>query len=111
MSAYFNITNLSISFGNQPVLQNLDWNTQPGQQILIAGKSGSGKTTLAKAIAGLITTQSEIKHYPAPGKSGKPAVLYVSNWYQFTTIEGERNFYYQQRYNRHQGRDTLTVGA
>ncbi|MGO1672138.1 MAG: ATP-binding cassette domain-containing protein [Sphingobacterium sp.] len=111
MSAYFNITNLSISFGNQPVLQNLDWNTQPGQQILIAGKSGSGKTTLGRAIAGLISTQDEIRHYSAPGKSGKPAVLYVSNWYQFTTIEGERNFYYQQRYNRHQGRDTLTVGA
>src|SRR5690606_24179370 len=36
---------------------------------------------------------------------------YVSNWYQFTNLEGDRNFYYQQRYNKQQKNDTLTVYA
>src|SRR5690606_32992232 len=32
-------------------------------------------------------------------------------WYQFTNLEGDRNFYYQQRYNKFQKNDTLTVYA
>src|SRR5690606_19784750 len=31
--------------------------------------------------------------------------------YQFTNLEGDRNFYYQQRYNKQQKNDTLTVHA
>src|SRR5690606_32069630 len=55
-----------------------------------------GKTSLAKTIA-------EDKH--------PSHVYYVSNWYQFTNLEGDRNFYYQQRYNKFQTNDTLTVYA
>src|SRR5690606_30454281 len=40
-----------------------------------------------------------------------PRAYYVSNWYQFTNLEGDRNFYYQQRYNKFQKNDTLTVYA
>ena len=36
-------------------------------------------------------------------------IFYVDNWYKFTNLEGDRNFYYQQRYNYHAERDTLTV--
>lgn len=111
MSAHFDIKNLSVTFGNRPVLQQVNWRTQAGQQILVAGKSGSGKTTLAKAIAGLIPYQGEVVYRPAAPQMGVPTVEYIANWYQFTNTEGDRNFYYQQRYNHHQGRDTVTVGA
>ncbi len=37
--------------------------------------------------------------------------VYVANWYQFTNLEGDRNFYYQQRYNKFAKNDTLTVFA
>src|SRR5690606_41516323 len=46
------------------------------------------------------------EHNPCPPRS-----YYVSNWYQFTNLEGDRNFYYQQRYNKFQKNDTLTVYA
>lgn len=111
MSAHFDITNLSVSYGNQHVLRDLNWHTQAGQHIVLAGKSGSGKTTLAKAIAGLIPYQGSIRTHSSDrtADSDTTTVHYVPNWYQFTNLEGERNFYYQQRYNRHQGQDTVTV--
>jgi len=41
-----------------------------------------------------------------------PALVhYVSNWFQFTNLEGDRNFYYQQRYNKFSKNNTLTVFA
>src|SRR5690606_13167312 len=66
---------------------------------------------LAKAIAGLVkgTGQVEISYDLSSSLAQK--TVYVANWYQFTNLEGDRNFYYQQRYNRHQGHDTLTVHA
>lgn len=38
----------------QPAIQNINFNLQPGQIMLIAGASGCGKTTLMRCINGLI---------------------------------------------------------
>src|SRR5690606_37137581 len=84
---------------------------QPGEHSVIGGTSGPGKTTLAKAIAGLISSVRQISLHFDLTKSLPAKVVYISNWYQFTNLEGDRNFYYQQRYNHHQGQDTLTVKA
>src|SRR5690606_7481839 len=71
--------------------------------------SGSGKTTLGLAIAGRIKYMGDI-HIQYDENSPLPAqTLYVENWYRFTNLEGDRNFYYQQRYNRQQRRETLTI--
>ncbi|WP_164109352.1 MULTISPECIES: ATP-binding cassette domain-containing protein [Sphingobacterium] len=89
------IQDLTIQYQDKKVLNDLTWVLNKGEHYLLGGESGSGKTTLAKAFA-----------------AANPAkALYISNWYQFTNLEGDRNFYYQQRYNRHQGHDTLTVLA
>ncbi|EEI92517.1 ABC transporter, ATP-binding protein [Sphingobacterium spiritivorum ATCC 33300] len=105
------IANLTVQYPNQSVLQSLNWQIEQGENWLIGGKSGSGKTTLALAIADQVQFSGNVDiHFdstsPLPAKT-----LYVSNWYQFTNLEGDRNFYYQQRYNKHQGNDTLTVYA
>ncbi|WP_197091601.1 ATP-binding cassette domain-containing protein [Sphingobacterium endophyticum] len=111
MAAKVQINNLAISYGSNSILSDLSWTIEPNENYVLAGKSGSGKTTLAKAIAGLITGNGEVNvEFNAESKP-LPEVIYVSNWYQFTNLEGDRNFYYQQRYNRHQGNDTLTVKA
>ena len=83
MSAHFDITNLSVSYGNQHVLRDLNWHTQAGQHIVLAGKSGSGKTTLAKAIAGLIPYQGSIRTHSSDrtADSDTTTVHYVPNWY------------------------------
>ncbi|MGH2624853.1 MAG: ABC transporter ATP-binding protein, partial [Sphingobacterium sp.] len=105
------INNLTVQYSNNMVLNALSWSIQPGENYVIGGKSGSGKTTLGKAIAGIISTDNTINVNFDDTKSLPAKALYISNWYQFTNLEGDRNFYYQQRYNHHQGQDTLTVKA
>lgn len=106
------IDKLTIQYQDNVVLNNLCWSIQRGENYLLGGKSGSGKTTLAKAIAGLIPSNEAIKiNYNSSTSNIAAKVVYISNWFQFTNLEGDRNFYYQQRYNHHQGNDTLTVKA
>lgn len=105
------IAQLNLQYADRLVLDQLDWQIHRGEHWLIGGKSGSGKSALAKALAGLEKTSGSIRiHFD--DQSALPArTLYVSNWYQFTNLEGDRNFYYQQRYNKQQKNDTLTVYA
>ena len=100
-----------MQYGHNIILKDLSWTITKNQHVQIGGKSGSGKTTLAKAIAAQIPHQGNIQLTFDQESSLSPQALYVSNWYQFTNLEGDRNFYYQQRYNHHQGQDTLTVKA
>ncbi len=108
---FVHIDQLSLQYAGTVVLDQLDWRIHRGEHWLIGGKSGTGKSALAKALAGLEKTSGSIQinfdcRSPLP-----PRILYVSNWYQFANLEGDRNFYYQQRYNKQQKNDTLTVYA
>lgn len=110
-STFVHIDQLTVRYGNKTVLDEFSWSYTRGSHWVIGGKSGTGKSTLAKAIAGHHPSQGHIQITYAEHTSLKPATLYVPNWYQFANLEGDHNFYYQQRYNRHQGQDTLTVRA
>lgn len=106
------IQNLSFQFGSNVVLKNLDFKINKGENWQIGGPSGTGKTTLAKIISGEINTfEGNIKINFDENSELKQKIIYVSNWYQFTNLEGDRNFYYQQRYNKFAKNDTLTVFA
>jgi energy-coupling factor transport system ATP-binding protein len=50
------IDNLSFKYRTRPELaiENISFNVQPGELLLIAGSSGCGKTTVARCINGLI---------------------------------------------------------
>ncbi|SIT96537.1 molybdate transport system ATP-binding protein [Epilithonimonas bovis DSM 19482] len=105
------ISNLNFQY-NQPLLSCFDWEISAGECWMLGGLSGSGKTTLAKIISG------EIKNFEGKvvvnfdENSELPKkVLYVSNWFQFSNLEGDRNFYYQQRYNQLAKNETATVFA
>jgi phospholipid/cholesterol/gamma-HCH transport system ATP-binding protein len=47
------IENLSISFGSNPVLRNIDFSIFKGETVAIIGESGCGKTVLLKTLIGL----------------------------------------------------------
>ncbi|WP_285010826.1 ATP-binding cassette domain-containing protein [Pedobacter faecalis] len=108
---FVHITHLNLRHGRKPVFRDLTWTIRRGEHWLVRGASGSGKTSLAKAIAGLLPfTGSVERHYD--DTSALPAkAYYVANWYQFKDLEGQSNFYYQQRYNRQATETTSTIRA
>lgn len=103
------ITNLNLKYRQKPVLQDLNWTVNRRENWLLRGISGSGKTSLAKAIAGLIKFQGDIELNFDPSSALPAVVHYVANWYQFKDLEGQSDFYYQQRYNKQAVETTATV--
>jgi len=105
------ISNLNFQY-DKPILNHFDWEISSGECWMLGGLSGSGKTTLAKIISGEIKNFEGKVEVDFSEKSNlKRKVLYVSNWFQFCNLEGDRNFYYQQRYDHIAKNDTLTVFA
>ncbi len=47
------LQNISLRFGDKPVLQHIDLEMQPAELLCLLGHSGCGKTTLLRIIAGL----------------------------------------------------------
>jgi len=105
------ITNLNLWYRQKAVLQDLNWTIYPSENWLVCGASGSGKTSLAKAVAGLIKANGKIEINFNPKASLPPVIHYTANWYQFKDLEGQSNFYYQQRYNKQSTEVTATVRA
>ncbi|HMI03346.1 MAG TPA: ATP-binding cassette domain-containing protein [Pedobacter sp.] len=105
------ITNLNLWYRQKAVLQDLNWIINPGENWLVGGQSGTGKTSLAKAIAGLNPVNGQVEVNFDTTSTLVPVVHYVANWYQFKDLEGQSNFYYQQRYNKQATEVTATVRA
>ena len=105
------ITNLNIKYHQKVVLRDMNWTIRRKEHWLLCGKSGSGKTTLAKAIAGADHVYGNVELHFDAESALPPKALYVANWYQFKDLEGQSNFYYQQRYNKQAVEVTATVNA
>jgi manganese/zinc/iron transport system ATP- binding protein len=61
------VTDLTVAYGEKPVLWDVDLDVQPGVLMAIVGPNGAGKTTLIRAILGMVQ--------PAAGRAlvfGKP---------------------------------------
>jgi ABC transport system ATP-binding/permease protein len=64
--------NLTVGYGERPVLNHLTWGIGPGDRIGILGRNGEGKSTLLATLAGILEPQSgSIKR----GKTVKLAIL------------------------------------
>jgi ATP-binding cassette, subfamily F, member 3 len=46
------LSDVTVSFGGDPVLDGLTWTVRPGERVGLVGPNGAGKSTLLKAIAG-----------------------------------------------------------
>jgi ATP-binding cassette subfamily F protein 3 len=60
-SVVFEAKNLSVSYGLQPVLKDVDLTVLRGDRIAFVGRNGEGKTTLSAVIAGKLHCEGEIK--------------------------------------------------
>lgn len=107
--AFVQFEKVSVRYGSKIVLRDISFCINGSEHILLSGESGSGKTTLGKAIAGFLKYDGDIKINFNKQSALLPKVLFVENWYRFTNLEGDRNFYYQQRYNHQQKRETVTI--
>ena len=52
------LTDISLTFGGDPVFSDLSLAVQPGDRVALVGRNGSGKSTLMKVMAGLVEADS-----------------------------------------------------
>ncbi|MCF3974133.1 ABC-F family ATP-binding cassette domain-containing protein [Paracoccus salsus] len=48
------LTDISLTFGGDPIFQDLSLTVQQGDRVALVGRNGSGKSTLMKVMAGLV---------------------------------------------------------
>jgi len=75
MSSLVRLEKLSVSYGSEPALENIDLDIGQGETLAIIGESGSGKSTLALALASLLPGNARLSggfHWadgkPRPGR-------------------------------------------
>ncbi|RUS64973.1 ATP-binding cassette domain-containing protein [Pseudorhodobacter sp. E13] len=60
------LSGISLTFGGDPVFDNLDLVVHPGDRVALVGRNGSGKSTLMKVMAGLVEADAGSRVVP-PG--------------------------------------------
>lgn len=60
------LSNISLTFGGNPLFDGLDLAAQHGDRIALVGRNGAGKSTLMKVMAGLVEADSGMRSIP-PG--------------------------------------------
>ncbi len=52
------LSDIALTFGGDPVFEDLSLVVQPGDRVALVGRNGSGKSTLMKVMAGLVEADS-----------------------------------------------------
>lgn len=72
------VTDLTVAYGERPVLWDVDLNVPPSTLMAIVGPNGAGKTTLIKAILGLLPIAAgQVLIYGRPYSEQRRLVGYV----------------------------------
>ena len=74
------LTDISLTFGGNPVFDGLDMTVQQGDRLALVGRNGSGKSTLMKIMAGLVE--------PDKGQVVTPAGIHVGYMEQDPDLSG-----------------------
>ena len=77
MAPAFECRHLSVAYGDQPALVEVDLKAAPGETLAVLGPAGSGKTTLLYTLAGFLEPAGGEVHIggrlvAAPGRSEPP---------------------------------------
>ena len=77
------IDNLTVKFGDNAILDNINLHVNCGEVIGVVGPNGAGKTTLLRTILGEIPYQGKIAFQISGSISKKPKIGYVPQKLQF----------------------------
>ena len=61
MQNILEVKNLTVSFNNEKVIDNLNFNLKKGENLVVVGPNGAGKTVLLRTLIGMIPFEGEIK--------------------------------------------------
>jgi len=64
------LTDISLTFGGDPVFSGLDLLVQQGDRVALVGRNGSGKSTLMKVMAGLVEPDHGTRIMPQGTRAG-----------------------------------------
>jgi len=73
------VENISVSYGQSKIIQDLSFAAQPKETLAIMGRNGMGKTTLFKALMGVIPSTSGSVSVADRQVSGLPSYRRVAN--------------------------------
>lgn len=92
--AIISALSLHKSYGNNPVLRNVNLDIYPGESVAIMGPSGSGKTTLLHALSGIIKLDAGSVLFNGP--TGQVAVESLSERERTSLRANSFGFVFQQ---------------
>ncbi|MES2647333.1 MAG: ATP-binding cassette domain-containing protein [Bacteroidota bacterium] len=102
------VNKVSAKWQGNTVLDDISFELQANENLLITGNSGSGKSLLAKALSGKLFHFGTID-YLQNDKKSTPHVIFVEQHYHFKNLSNVNSFYYQQRFNSFDADDAATV--
>ncbi|MFP3036247.1 MAG: ABC transporter ATP-binding protein [Wolbachia sp.] len=98
-SPIISISNLSLSFDDKTVLNNISFDIFKGESLVILGGSGSGKSVLTKTIIGLLTPNSGSIKINSKSKNKFGVLFQNSALFDYVTVWENISFNYTNRFN------------
>ena len=94
-SPIISILNLSLSFDDRTILNNITFNISKGESLVILGGSGSGKSVLTKIIIGLLTPDSGSIKINSKSKNKFGVLFQNSALFDYITVWENISFNYK----------------
>ncbi|WCR57877.1 ABC transporter ATP-binding protein [Wolbachia endosymbiont of Ctenocephalides felis wCfeJ] len=98
-SPIISISNLSVSFDDKTILNNISLDISKGESLVILGGSGSGKSVLAKTIIGLLAPDLGSIKIDSKSKNKFGVLFQNSALFDYVTVWENISFNYKKRFN------------
>ena len=92
------VKNLTVSFGEEKVIDNLSFNLKEKENLVVIGPNGAGKSVLLRALLGIVPFQGEIKwkegvkigYVPQKFLPEKNIPLNIEEFFKFKRADSEK---------------------
>lgn len=98
-NSIISISNLSLSFNEKKILDNLSFDIQKGESLVILGGSGSGKSVLVKIIIGLLFPDCGSVKINSKNKNKFGVLFQNCALFDYATVWENISFNYKKRFN------------